>query len=101
MLASTTGPVLAPDWWPIQGTQRFLRAFCCARRSRALAPRSRGERVEAGGGSVRAGRIEGWSGAPFASRLPAIALVSLIGLGAVVRPAAPFVFVGLLVLYLF
>jgi len=46
-------------------------------------------------------RIEGWSGAPLASRLPAIALVAAVGFGAVVRPAAPFVFVGLLVLYLF
>jgi len=46
-------------------------------------------------------RIEGWSGAPLASRLPAIALVAAVGLGAVVRPAAPFVFVGILVLYIF
>jgi membrane protease YdiL (CAAX protease family) len=46
-------------------------------------------------------RIEGWSGAPLASRLPTIALVALVGYGAVVRPAAPFVFVGLVVLYLF
>jgi membrane protease YdiL (CAAX protease family) len=55
--------------------------------------------VEAGSG--RTSRIEGWSGAPIASRLPAITLVALVGLGAVVRPAAPVVFVGLLVLYLF
>jgi len=53
------------------------------------------------GGSAPEGRIEGWSGAPVASRLPAIVLVALVGLGAVVRPAAPFVFVGILVLYLF
>jgi membrane protease YdiL (CAAX protease family) len=53
------------------------------------------------GGTRRTGRIEGWSGAPIASRLPAIALVALVGLGAVVRPAAPFVFVGILVLYIF
>jgi membrane protease YdiL (CAAX protease family) len=46
-------------------------------------------------------RIEGWSGAPLASRLPTIALVAAVGFGAIVRPAAPFVFVGLLVLYLF
>ena len=52
-------------------------------------------------GSGRTSRIEGWSGAPIASRLPAITLVALVGLGAVVRPAAPVVFVGLLVLYLF
>ena len=53
------------------------------------------------GGSERTGRIEGWSGAPLASRLPAIALVAAVGLGAVVRPAAPFVFVGILLAYLF
>ena len=53
------------------------------------------------GGSRLGGGIEGWSGAPLASRLPAIALVAAVGFGAVVRPAAPFVFVGLLVLYLF
>jgi membrane protease YdiL (CAAX protease family) len=53
------------------------------------------------GGTGRTGRIEGWSGAPIASRLPAILLVALVGLGAVLRPAAPFVFVGLLVAYLF
>ena len=52
-------------------------------------------------GTGRTGRIEGWSGAPIASRLPAIGLVALVGLGAVVRPAAPVVFVGLLVVYLF
>jgi membrane protease YdiL (CAAX protease family) len=54
------------------------------------------------GGPLRAmSRIEGWSGAPLASRLPAIVLVAALGLGAVVRPAAPFVFVGILVLYVF
>src|SRR5258706_5938182 len=100
MLASTAGPVLAPDRWYIQGTQRFLRAFCCARRSRARGSRSRGGRVDARG-TGRTGRIEGWSGAPIASRLPAIGLVALVGLGAVVRPAAPIVFVGLVVVYLF
>jgi membrane protease YdiL (CAAX protease family) len=55
--------------------------------------------VEAGSG--RTSRIEGWSGAPIASRLPALTLVALVGLGALVRPAAPVVFVGLLVMYLF
>lgn len=45
-------------------------------------------------------RIEGWSAAPLGARLPAIGLVALLGLAAVVRPAAPFVFVGLLFLYL-
>jgi len=52
------------------------------------------------GGSGRS-RVEGWSGAPLASRLPTIALVVAVGLGAVVRPAAPFVFVGIVVVYLF
>jgi len=47
------------------------------------------------------GGVEGWSRAPLASRLPAIALVAAVGFGALVRPAAPFVFVGILVLYLF
>jgi membrane protease YdiL (CAAX protease family) len=55
----------------------------------------------AAGGSGRTGRIEGWSGAPIAARLPAIGLVAAVGLGAVVRPAAPVVFVGILVIYLF
>jgi len=45
-------------------------------------------------------RIEGWSSAPFAARLPAIGLVALLGLGAVVRPAAPLAFVGILFVYL-
>jgi len=53
------------------------------------------------GGSRPAGGVEGWSGAPLASRIPAIALVGAVGFGALVRPAAPFVFVGILVLYLF
>ncbi len=53
------------------------------------------------GGSGRTGRIEGWSGAPIATRVPALLLVAVVGFGAVVRPAAPFVFVGLLTLYLF
>ena len=57
--------------------------------------------MDAGRGSGRTGRIEGWSGAPIASRLPTIALVATVGLGALVRPAAPFVFVGILVLYVF
>ena len=45
-------------------------------------------------------RIEGWSRIPFNTRLPAILLVALIGLGAVVREAAPFVFLGVLFAYL-
>lgn len=49
---------------------------------------------------LRGRRIEGWSRAPIASRLPAVALVALVGLAAWVRPAAPFVFVGILTLYL-
>ena len=54
--------------------------------------------AEAGRG--RAGRVEGWSRAPLAGRLPAVLLVALVGLAAVVRPVAPLVFVGLLFLYL-
>ena len=57
--------------------------------------------MEAGGRPVRSGRIEGWSGAPIATRVPALLLVAAVGLGAVVRPAAPFVFVALLTRYLF
>jgi membrane protease YdiL (CAAX protease family) len=53
------------------------------------------------GGSRPTGGVEGWSRAPLASRLPAIALVAAVGFGALVRPAAPFIFVGILVLYLF
>jgi len=49
---------------------------------------------------ARGRRIEGWSRAPIASRLPAVALVALVGLAALVRPTAPFVFVGILTLYL-
>jgi membrane protease YdiL (CAAX protease family) len=55
----------------------------------------------AAGSSQRLARIEGWSGAPLASRLPAIALTAAVAVGAVARPAAPFVFVGILVVYLF
>src|SRR6185437_2532721 len=99
MLASTAGPVLAPDRWSIQGTQRFLRAFCRARRFAAPRRAEQGRARERGRRSMN--RIEGWSGAPLPSRLPAIALVAAVGLGAVVRTAAPFVFVGILVLYLF
>jgi membrane protease YdiL (CAAX protease family) len=42
---------------------------------------------------------EGWSSAPFTVHLPTILLVAAIGLGAVVRPAAPLVLVGLLFAY--
>jgi membrane protease YdiL (CAAX protease family) len=45
-------------------------------------------------------RIEGWSSAPLMARLPAIGLVALLGLGAVVRPAAPLAFIGILFVYL-
>ena len=45
-------------------------------------------------------RIDGWSGAPLGARLPAIALVALLGLAAVARFTAPLVAVGLLFLYL-
>ena len=57
--------------------------------------------MDARGRPMRAGRIEGWSGAPIATRVPGLLLVAAVGFGAVVRPAAPFVFVGLLTLYLF
>lgn len=57
--------------------------------------------MDAGGRPTRSGRIEGWSGAPIVTRLPALLLVAAVGFGAVVRPAALFVFVGLLTLYLF
>ena len=51
--------------------------------------------------SARPGRIEGWSRAPLRSRLPAIVLVAALGLGAVLRPAAPVVFVAILFAYLY
>lgn len=51
-------------------------------------------------GWKRPRRIEGWSSAAFAPRLPTIGLVALVGFGAVVRPAAPFVFAGVLLAYL-
>lgn len=51
-------------------------------------------------GWKRPRRVEGWSGADFAPRLPVIALVIVVGLAAVIRPTAPYVFVGLLFLYL-
>jgi membrane protease YdiL (CAAX protease family) len=52
-------------------------------------------------GSSGPRRIEGWSSVPIASRLPALALVALVGIAAVVRETAPFVFVGILFIYLF
>jgi len=45
-------------------------------------------------------RTEGWSRAPLAGRLPAVLLVAAVGLAAVVREAAPYVFIGLLFGYL-
>ncbi|MEO8274352.1 MAG: CPBP family intramembrane glutamic endopeptidase [Chloroflexota bacterium] len=51
-------------------------------------------------GWKRPRRIDGWSGAALAPRLPAIGLVALVGLAAVARPAAPFVFIGVLLAYL-
>lgn len=56
--------------------------------------------MSAAPGWKRPRRIEGWSGASFAPRLPAILLVALLGLAAVVRPTAPFVFIGVLFAYL-
>ncbi|HYK95893.1 MAG TPA: CPBP family intramembrane glutamic endopeptidase [Candidatus Dormibacteraeota bacterium] len=52
-------------------------------------------------GSSGPRRIEGWSGVPITSRVPALALVALIGIAAVVRATAPFVFVGILFIYLY
>jgi membrane protease YdiL (CAAX protease family) len=46
------------------------------------------------------GRIEGWSSAPLGARLPAVGLVALLALAAVVRPIAPLVFVSLFFTYL-
>jgi membrane protease YdiL (CAAX protease family) len=56
--------------------------------------------VSGNAGWSKATRIEGWSRIPSSTRLPAILLVALIGLGAVVREAAPFVFLGVLFAYL-
>lgn len=42
---------------------------------------------------------EGWSRTPLRTHLPTIALVAAVGLGAVVRPAAPFVLLALLFAY--
>jgi membrane protease YdiL (CAAX protease family) len=52
-------------------------------------------------GPARSGRIEGWSKAPFGTRLPAMLLVAIVGLAAVLPEAAPFVFLGLLFAYLY
>lgn len=49
----------------------------------------------------RPGRIEGWSKAPLAPRIPAILLVALVGVAAVVRPSAPIIFLGLLFAYFY
>jgi membrane protease YdiL (CAAX protease family) len=46
------------------------------------------------------GRIEGWSSAPLGARLPAVGLVALLALAAIVRPIAPLVFVSLFFTYL-
>lgn len=56
--------------------------------------------MSAAPGWQRPRRIEGWSRASLAPRLPAIVLVALIALAAVVRPTAPFVFIGVLFAYL-
>jgi membrane protease YdiL (CAAX protease family) len=52
-------------------------------------------------GSGKPTPLEGWSRVPFSSRLPAIVLVALVGLGAVARETAPFVFLGVLFAYLY
>jgi membrane protease YdiL (CAAX protease family) len=51
-------------------------------------------------GSARTGRVEGWSRPPFRARLPAVSLVALVGVAAVVRPTAPFIFLSILFVYL-
>jgi len=51
-------------------------------------------------GWKRQRRIEGWSRASLSARLPAIVLVAVIALAAVVRETAPFVFIGVLFAYL-
>ncbi len=56
--------------------------------------------LSAAPGWKRPRRIEGWSRASFSARLPAIVLVAVIGLAAVVRETAPFVFIGVLFAYL-
>jgi membrane protease YdiL (CAAX protease family) len=56
--------------------------------------------VSGNSGSWRPARTSGWSETPFAARLPAIAIVAVIGLAAVVRETAPIVFVGILFGYL-
>ena len=45
-------------------------------------------------------RIAGWSGAPVAARMPSIALVAALGVAAVIRETAPFVFIAILFAYL-
>lgn len=52
-------------------------------------------------GPARSGRIEGWSKVPFGARLPSIGLVAGLGLAAVVREAAPIVFLAILFAYLY
>lgn len=49
---------------------------------------------------VRPERLGGWSRIPLSAQLPAIALVGILGVGAVYRPAAPVAFVAVLFLYL-
>ena len=56
--------------------------------------------MTADAGWKRPRRPEGWSGAALAPRLPVVALVAVIGIAAVVRPAAPLVFAGVLLAYL-
>jgi membrane protease YdiL (CAAX protease family) len=110
--------VLAPDRWFAQELGGSFGRFAvsgefdppAASRSRRLlawAPSGAVDIVDGAGEGGLSGlgkpvrrRIEGWSPATLASRGPAIALVEVVALGAIVRSAAPFVFVGLLTLYL-
>ena len=51
-------------------------------------------------GSGRPTRPAGWSQVPLGARLPALLVVAVVGLAAVVRETAPFVFIGVLFAYL-
>ncbi|HUG30903.1 MAG TPA: type II CAAX endopeptidase family protein [Candidatus Limnocylindria bacterium] len=51
-------------------------------------------------GSGRPTRAAGWSQVPLGARLPALLVVTVVGLAAVVRETAPFVFIGVLFAYL-
>ena len=60
-----------------------------------------GRDARSGGAGGDGRRIEGWSRVPLGARLPSLVLVALLGLAAVLREAAPFVFLGILFAYLY